>query len=133
MIAYITVGTSDLNRAAGFYDALLAEFGASRMFETERMIAWTKPGGTTLVVTYPHDGKASSPGNGSMAGLAVDSPDDVHKIHDRALALGASSEGEPGLRQGGFYGAYFRDLDGNKFSVFNLVGDLPGTVRENKK
>ena len=30
MIGYVTVGTNDLARAAGFYDALLGEIGAKR-------------------------------------------------------------------------------------------------------
>ncbi|MGN6149257.1 MAG: VOC family protein, partial [Rhizomicrobium sp.] len=35
-----------------------------------------------------------------------------------ALSLGATDEGAPGLRGDTFYGAYFRDLDGNKLCVF---------------
>ena len=31
MLAYVTIGTNDLPRAAAFYDALLAELGGSRM------------------------------------------------------------------------------------------------------
>ena len=40
MIGYTTVGTNDLQRAAAFYDALLAEFGAKRAMEMETFIAW---------------------------------------------------------------------------------------------
>jgi predicted lactoylglutathione lyase len=60
-------------------------------------------------------------GNGVMAGIAVDSRDKVDRIHAKALALGGSDEGAPGLRADGgdgFYAAYFRDLDGNKLDVF---------------
>jgi catechol 2,3-dioxygenase-like lactoylglutathione lyase family enzyme len=32
-IGYITVGTNDLTRAAAFYDALLGELGAKRLWE----------------------------------------------------------------------------------------------------
>jgi len=31
-----------------------------------------------------------------------------------------TDEGAPGDRGGGFYGAYFRDLDGNKLVVFKM-------------
>jgi catechol 2,3-dioxygenase-like lactoylglutathione lyase family enzyme len=35
--------------------------------------------------------------------------------------LGAKDEGAPGARgDGGFYGAYFRDPDGNKICVFKM-------------
>ena len=39
MIGYVTIGTNDLNRAAKFYDALLATIGATRFMDTERFIA----------------------------------------------------------------------------------------------
>ena len=41
--------------------------------------------------------------------------------NSKALALGGTDEGAPGLRAeggDGFYAAYFRDLDGNKLDVF---------------
>ena len=34
------------------------------------------------------------------------------------LELGGSDEGNPSVRDSGFYVAYFRDLDGNKFCLF---------------
>jgi len=40
VIGYITLGTSDLKRAATFYDALLAEVGAKRYMESEKFVAW---------------------------------------------------------------------------------------------
>ena len=58
MIGYVTLGTNDLPRAAAFYDALLAEIGARRLFDTARGIAWgvamDKP---SLGVMKPYDGR----------------------------------------------------------------------------
>ena len=53
-----------------------------------------------------------------MIGLSLSSQDQVKALHARALALGSKDEGAPGDRGGGFYGAYFRDLDGNKIDAF---------------
>jgi predicted lactoylglutathione lyase len=56
-----------------------------------------------------------------MVGIAADSRETVDRIHKKALELGGTDEGNPGLRaEGGegFYAAYFRDLDGNKLDVF---------------
>jgi predicted lactoylglutathione lyase len=53
-----------------------------------------------------------------MVSLAAPSEELVQKVHAKALASGAADEGAPGLRGETFYGAYFRDLDGNKFCVF---------------
>ncbi|HEX6998873.1 MAG TPA: VOC family protein [Gammaproteobacteria bacterium] len=124
MIGYVTLGTNDLERAANFYDELLAELGAKRYIETEKLIAWSagqdKPG---LGVIKPYDGKPATVGNGSMVALAVDSPEKVQKLHAKALALGGKDEGAPGKRFGNFYAAYFRDLDGNKLNAFCFTAD----------
>jgi predicted lactoylglutathione lyase len=123
MIGYVTLGTNDIDRAAGFYDALLQEIGASRFMEAETFIAWAvAPDRPALSVTKPFDGNAASVGNGVMVALAVDSQDKVDALYQKAIDLGGTDEGAPGPRgEGGFYAAYFRDLDGNKLNVFCMV------------
>ena len=120
MIGYVTLGTNDIDRAAEFYDALLQEIGAGRFMETDKFIAWAvAPDTPALSVTKPFDGKAASVGNGVMVALAVDSQDKVDALYQKAIDLGGTDEGAPGPRgDGGFYAAYFRDLDGNKLNVF---------------
>lgn len=124
MIGYVVLGTNDLTRAASFYDTLLAEMGVTRMMELgDRGFAWgaamDKP---MLCIMKPYDGQPATVGNGVMAGIQADSRDQVDRIYNKALELGGSDEGPPGLRAeggDGFYAAYFRDLDGNKLDVFN--------------
>jgi catechol 2,3-dioxygenase-like lactoylglutathione lyase family enzyme len=119
MIGYVTLGTNDLPRAAAFYDALLAEIGAKRLWEYDRGIAWgvaqDKP---SLGVLKPYDGNAATVGNGVMVALIVDSHEKVDRVYRKALALGGKDEGPAGPRSDGFYAGYFRDLDGNKLNVF---------------
>ena len=119
MIGYATLGTNDLPRAAAFYDALMAEMGAHRLWEYERGIAWGRSENSpALAIMRPYDGKAATVGNGVMIGLNVASQADVARVHARALALGGKDEGAVGPRGSDFYGGYFRDLDGNKLVVF---------------
>jgi predicted lactoylglutathione lyase len=123
MIGYVTLGTNDLARAAQFYDALLAHVGGKRMMEADRFVSWSSGAGSPgLGVIKPFDGKAATPGNGTMVALAVDSQAKVDAVYATAIELGAKDEGGPGLRGGSFYAAYFRDLDGNKLNVFHLPG-----------
>ena len=118
MLAYTTIGTNDLPRAAVFYDQLLSLVGAKRFMENEQFIAWgSSQDGAGLGVTKPFDGQAASVGNGVMVALGADSRDTVDRLYAKALELGGSDEGRPGLRFEGFYAAYFRDLDGNKLNV----------------
>ena len=124
MIGYVTVGTNDLERAIAFYDALLGELGIERMWANERRAAWGNPQVQALLVTKPFDGAAAVAGNGAMTALIAPSSEMVGKVHAKALALGAKDEGAPGFRGADnprFYGAYFRDPDGNKFAVFCMV------------
>lgn len=119
MIGYVTIGSNNLDRSVAFYDAVLAEIGARRISEMDRLKMYgTAAEGPMLGVCRPYDGKAAEPGNGTMVALAAGSREQVDSLHAKALSLGATDEGAPGERMPGFYGAYFRDLDGNKFCVF---------------
>lgn len=123
MIGYTLFGTNDLDRAAAFYDALFAELGARRTMQAERFVAWgTSREAPGFGVTKPYDGQAATVGNGTMIGLAADSPATVDRLHRKALELGGRDEGAPGDRGGGFYAGYFRDLDGNKLNFFCMKG-----------
>lgn len=120
MIGYVTLGTNDVARAAAFYDAILEEFGAKRLWDLGNAIAWgvsfDKP---SLGVITPYDKNPATVGNGVMVALVVDSREKVDRIHAKALALGGKNEGDVGPRgDSGFYCGYFRDLDGNKLNVF---------------
>lgn len=123
MIGYVTLGTNDLPRAATFYDALAAQFGVGRMMDFESFIAWGAWGGAPgIAATLPFDGQPATVGNGVMVALEVKSPEQVHAVHDTALAHGGTCEGAPGPRgNDGFYAAYFRDPDGNKLNAFCMV------------
>jgi catechol 2,3-dioxygenase-like lactoylglutathione lyase family enzyme len=118
MLAYATIGTNDLPRAAAFYDELLALVGAKRFMEDEQFIAWgSSQDGAGLGVTKPFNGRSATVGNGAMVALGADSRDTVDRVYAKAIELGGSDEGAPGQRFDGFYAAYFRDLDGNKLNV----------------
>ncbi len=122
MIGYVTLGTNNLEKAAEYYDQLLAVIGASRMMEEERFIAWgTGPGTPMLAAMKPFDEQPATTGNGVMVAFYMDTTDKVDALHKRAVELGSEDEGAPGPRgDSGFYAGYFRDLDGNKLCAFNM-------------
>jgi len=123
MLGYITLGTNDLQRAGAFYDELLAEIGARRVMTDERMLGWgTNPTDTMFSVISPFDENDATVGNGVMVAFDVGSPANVEKVYAKALSMGATDEGHPHDRGSsmGFYGGYFRDLDGNKLVAYCL-------------
>ena len=128
MIGYVTMGSDNMPRARAFYDELLGSTsGAKRSMEfgddsggfTMWGTGFDKPG---LAVTNPYNKQPAVAGNGNMAALAFDNRAKVDAIHAKALELGGTDEGAPGVRgdEGpqAFYGAYFRDPDGNKLAAF---------------
>ncbi len=120
MIGYVIVGTNDFPKAEVFYDELLALLGAKRYMEFEgQYVAWAvSPDQPGFSIAKPFDGKPATIGNGCMTAFAADSKEKVQAVYDKALQLGGTDEGPVGPRGDNFYAGYFRDLDGNKLSVF---------------
>ncbi|HEX8057636.1 MAG TPA: VOC family protein [Novosphingobium sp.] len=122
MIGYALVGSNDLDKAKGFYDQLLAVMGAAPAFDHPSGGRVYGKGGAMFGVVGPFDGQPATVGNGTMISLAAGTQEEVRAVFDKAIELGGSDEGGPGWRgdPGGFYGAYFRDLDGNKLCVYRI-------------
>ena len=122
MIGYTTLGSNDMAKAAAFYDALFAEVGAKRLIDMDNVIGWASSMDKPMVaIIKPYDGKPATVGNGVMVALLVESPQQVDRLHAKALELGAANEGDPGQRGPGFYGGYFRDMDGHKLNFFCMT------------
>ena len=121
MLGYVTVGVSDMERACDFYDALLEELGGKQLFGQDRIKFYgTGPDSPMLAICIPYDQNDPAPGNGNMIAIPGGSREGVDKLYQKAMQLGASDEGEPGERLPVFYGAYVRDLDGNKLCFFEM-------------
>jgi catechol 2,3-dioxygenase-like lactoylglutathione lyase family enzyme len=119
--SHVTVGTSSMNRALRFYDAVLAPLGLVRKRTAKIALAYAPEdfsgANEPFWVVRPLDGAAASPGNGVTVAFAAPTRAVVDAFHAAALAAGASDEGAPGLRthyHPNYYGAYVRDPDGNK-------------------
>lgn len=126
MIGYVTIGTDNLEGARAFYSALLSEIGAKELMRMEHGFTlygtgFAQPG---IALTPPYNGEAAHPGNGNMIAIPLKERAQVDALHAKALALGGSCDGPPGVRgeEGpqAFYGAYFRDPEGHKLCAFRV-------------
>jgi catechol 2,3-dioxygenase-like lactoylglutathione lyase family enzyme len=122
MLAYATIGTNDMDRAVAFYDALLSEIGAKQLFGMDRIKFYgTSTDESMLALCIPYDENTHERGNGQMVAIPGGSKEGVNKLYEKALELGATDEGAPGDRiPNVFYGAYVRDLDGNKLCFMEM-------------
>lgn len=124
MYSHVSLGSDDFERAVAFYDAMLGTLGLTRV---NNLPAYPAAGWGTVAgarpqfwITRPYDKAAASVGNGVMVAFAAADRATVRAAHAAALAAGGSDEGKPGLRahyHPNWYGAYFRDPDGNKLCV----------------
>lgn len=121
MYSHTTIGANDLVRAQAFYDAVLAPLGLEVRFSGDGMVGYSLPGGRPqFLLVRPFDGGEPSTGNGTMLALLASSRALVDACHAAAMEGGGRDEGGPGLRphyHRNYYGAYFRDPDGNKICV----------------
>ena len=124
MFSHIFIGITDFDRALAFYDAVLSGAGLQARFcdRSRPWAGWQGPGEARplLLIGKPFDGKAHDPGNGQMVALLAHSRALVDRAHAIALAHGGRCDGPPGLRpeyHENYYGAYFRDPDGNKLCI----------------
>ena len=119
MIAYVMVGTNDLDSAVKFYDRLMSKMNMVRVETDKDFAAYapkSKPENIEFYVTKPFDGNRANSGNGTMNALAVETSQIVDDCHKAGIDAGGKDEGAPGFRpaHGEIYYAYVRDLDGNK-------------------
>ncbi len=127
MFNHIMVGSNDIERSKRFYDAVLGTLGAG---EPTRDIAPTghtrlfyRHEGGVFCVSEPINDEPATYANGGTIGFKCNSPEQVRKFHDTAVANGGVSiEDPPGLRQGALgslHLAYVRDPDGHKLCAIH--------------
>lgn len=120
MLGYATIGVSDMAKAEAFYGALLGEIGATQTMGMDRIKFYGTGEGAMLAICVPYNEEPQHCGNGNMIAIPGGDRAGVDKLYAKAIALGATDEGEPGERMPVFYGAYVRDPDGNKLCFYEM-------------
>ena len=125
MIDHVSVGVSDLERAARFYELTLAPLGLSLLV--------TRPATVGFGKSYPEfwinlraDMAAVSHESGVHICLRAKSTGEVDAFHAAALNAGGSSDGAPGLRPHDrvrYYAAFIVDPDGNRIEAVTFPND----------
>jgi catechol 2,3-dioxygenase-like lactoylglutathione lyase family enzyme len=124
VISHVFIAVNDFARAFELYSGLMNELGLRLKFtDAEKPLAvWHAPESPRplFIIGKPFYNLPAAAGNGQMVALLASSVEMVNRCHEYALAAGAQCEGAPGLRpqyHPHYYGAYFRDLEGNKICV----------------
>jgi lactoylglutathione lyase len=124
VFSHVFVGVRNFERALAFYRVLMPILGIKERFcdPTRPWAGWqSNPEPRPLfLIGAPYDGQPHAVGNGQMVAFLAKSRAVVDQAYSVALANGAVSEGPPGVRpeyHANYYGAYFRDTEGNKLCV----------------
>jgi len=123
MIAYTMLGSNQPEAAQKFYETVFADAGIKHVFSNPKGTKFygNGPGKPLLAIGTPHDDQEATCGNGTMVAIPFDTTDEIDVTYAKAIELGATDDGEPGWRMPDiFYGAYFRDLDGNKICLCKM-------------
>jgi catechol 2,3-dioxygenase-like lactoylglutathione lyase family enzyme len=119
MIHHVSVGSNDLPSAKAFYRPLMALIGFRLLKESDNAVHF---GASDIVfsIETPIDGRPAVPGNGVHIAFQAPDRESVRRFHATAIAAGGTDEGAPGIRENynaNYYGAFVRDLDGNKIEA----------------
>ena len=124
MFSHLFIGVTDFERALAFYNRVMPVLGIEPRFcdRARPWAGWQGPGEPRplFLIGTPFDGRAHEPGNGQMVAFLAATRAIVDAAHAAALASGGTCQGAPGLRpeyHAHYYGAYFRDPEGNKLCV----------------
>ncbi|HSH89305.1 MAG TPA: VOC family protein [Ramlibacter sp.] len=119
MLHHISLGVSDLERSASFYDAALAPLGYVRVWSDSTAIGYGEPGGGDKLAIKLREG-AVPPGPGFHLALSAPDRDAVARFHEAALVHGGQDNGAPGLRPHygpNYFAAFVIDPDGHRIEA----------------
>jgi len=125
-INHISLGTNDFNKAADFYDKVLATLGIKRIMTHPHAIAYGKEFPEFWLVVPANEERATV-GNGTHVGFMAASKEEVDTFYATAMTMGATDEGTPGPRKEygeAYYGGFVRDPDGHKIEATYIDMDI---------
>ena len=125
MIDHLSVRVSDFNRALTFYKAVLAPLGYRLVMEFPGMAGLGVAGKPDLWLTA-----SDKPINPTHVGFVADRKQ-VDAFHAAGLAIGAASNGTPGVRaeyHPNYYGAFLFDPDQNNIEA--VCHAAPSTAKK---
>ena len=125
MLHHVSLGTSDLDRARTFYDAVMQELGLLRTFNVPEAVGYGA-GITVFSLNLPADGTSAAPGNGVHVAFEVETRAAVDTFFRVAIEHGGRDDGAPGLRphyDPHYYAAFVRDPDGNKIEALTFAAN----------
>jgi len=128
MLDHVSLPVADLERAAAFYDTVLATLGMTRAKELPDAVGYALPEqpAAAFWLLRRIAGGSAQPGAGLHVSFSAPNHESVNAFFDAALNCGGRAAGPPGPRPEytmPFYGAFAIDLDGFKIEAVCRRGE----------
>lgn len=123
MIDHVSIAVSDLETSTAFYDAVLSPLGYTRMVNRPMTVGYGKKYPEFWLNARPQR-RNEDADTGHHICLRAPDQAAVDRFYHEALSKGGRDDGTPGMRQAAmtdYYGAFIRDLDGNKIEAITFL------------
>jgi catechol 2,3-dioxygenase-like lactoylglutathione lyase family enzyme len=120
VLHHLSIGVTDLERAAAFYDAALGALGYVRVWNHATAIGYGIADGEDLFAIKLQTEGAVAAGPGFHVAFSAPSRHAVDRFHQEALTHGGIDNGPAGLRPAygaNYYAAFVIDPDGSRIEA----------------
>ncbi len=122
MFDHVSIGVSDLDRSAKFYEPLLAALGHVVLNRGPRAVCFGPPGfrGEPPFAILQRLDQATLVGARQHFAFAAPHREAVQRFFEAALTHGGRDDGSPGIRENygpGYYAAFVLDPDGHRLEA----------------
>ncbi len=130
MIDHVSIGVSDLPTSVVFYDAVFQSLGIVRLWTADDAAGYGFSGtDEPFAIKQADVGGAIAASRKGHIAFTAPTRDAVVAFHARALELGATDDGGPGLHPEygpGYFAAFVSDIDGHRLeAVLHEPAELP--------
>lgn len=131
LLYHLSLVTVDVERAAAFYDKVLAPLGATRLWNDPLVVGYALPGGEAdfYIQSPDHMPFLERPTTNGHFAFKVETPEQVTAFYQAAIAAGAESVLEAKLHtdiHAAYFGTVIRDLDGHLPECFAILDPAGG-------
>ncbi len=122
MLNHISIGVTDLEASARFYDATLAPLGYARLSDSPGSIGYGAAGNAAFWVIEVKSPVPRDPNSGLHICFDAPSRESVDAFHRTGVSAGGEDNGPPGIRaeyNPQYYAAFVIDPDGYRIEAYH--------------
>lgn len=125
MLHHLSFAVAKIDRAAAFYDAVLAPLGYRRVYVSDNFIGYGTEDNNDKFAVWETPDEVVAPARGFHLAFTAPSRDAVDAFFKAAMRAGGTDRGAPGVREAygaDYYAAFVIDPDGYHIEAVHRGG-----------